>query len=68
MIPRVLQTGMRVLYVLIAAVGLWIAVGGYPPPASGPPVQLAIGAVIGVIGLAGTIWPEKIRSGSSGPD
>lgn len=69
MIDRILRSGTRIIYLGITVVGLWMAVGGYPPPATGPPVQLAVGAILGILGLAGMIWPEKIRSGSgSGPD
>jgi hypothetical protein len=69
MIGRVLSFGRRILYLGITVVGFWIALGGYPPSAGGIPVQLAVGMVFGLIGLAGVIFPEKIRSGSgSGPD
>jgi hypothetical protein len=68
MVGRLLQSGKRILYLGIAVVGLSMAVSSYPPPESEVPVLLVVGGILAVGGIAGVIWPEKIRSGSSGPD
>ena len=65
MFGRILQFGKRIIYLGIALVGVSMALGGYPTE-SGAPVLLAVGGFLAIVGLAGVIWPEKIRSGTSG--
>jgi hypothetical protein len=66
MIERLLRSGLRILSLGITVVGRWMAAGGYPPPATGPPVQLGIGAAIGIVGLAGMVSSHKVRPRSGG--
>lgn len=68
MIGRFLGWAIRIVYLGIAILGLSMVASGYPPSGSGPPVLLGIGGLLAIAGLAGMIWPEKIRSGTSGPD
>lgn len=68
MLSGLLRNGMRVFYLAIVVIGLSLAASGYPPPESDVPLTLALGGLLAVIGLAGVVWPEKIRAGDSGPD
>lgn len=68
MAVNVLLLLKRVVYLVIAGIGLSMATSAYPPPAGELPALLLVGAGLTVAGVAGVIWPEKITSGSSGPD
>jgi hypothetical protein len=58
----------RIVYLVITGIGLSMATSAYPPPAGELPVLLLVGAALTVAGIVGVIWPEKITSGSAGPD
>jgi heme A synthase len=55
---------LRALYLAFAAIGVSLALSGYPPPDTGLPVTLAVGSLIAVVGIAGLVFPDKLRSGS----
>ena len=67
MIKCLSRNGTRLIYLGIAVLGLSMAGSGYPPE-SGLPAMLVIGGFLTIAGVSGVIWPEKIRSGTSGPD
>jgi len=58
----------RAVYAGIGLVGLSMALSAYPPPPGELPALLLVGTVLLLAGAAGVIWPDKVTSGSSGPD
>jgi hypothetical protein len=64
MVHRAIGLAVRALYLTIAAIGVSLALSGYPPPETGLPVTLAVGSLVTIAGLAGVAFPDKLRSGS----
>jgi hypothetical protein len=58
----------RVLAALIAVAGVRVAMTGYPPQGSEPPVVLFIGGLMILGGVVGVIDPSKVFSSGGSVD
>lgn len=68
MVLKFIGLATRLFYVALAVVGGSMVASAYPPSGGDIPLLLLVGAGLVVVGLAGAVWPDKMRSGSSGTE